>query len=189
MAGVRGFALRLRGWIDRRFFREAYQADAILADLAARVRTMAETGRLLEIVATRVAAALHVPRIAILLEGGGAFRPAYTLGYPAPPAVSLSDQSLTVRSLGQARHALVDFENAESWVQLADHEERAALQELRPELLLPLSLNEKVLGIMSLGPKRVRGAILENRHSTARFGRYTDRTCVGKWQAHRSDPD
>jgi sigma-B regulation protein RsbU (phosphoserine phosphatase) len=154
LAGLRGFAQRLHGWIDRRFFREAYEADAILADLAAKVRTMAETGPLLETVATRIAAALHVPRIAILLEGGGAFRPAYALGYPAPPATSLSDQSLTVRRLSKVQHALVDFDNADSWVQLANDQERAALQQLRPELLLPLSLNERVLGIMSLGPKR-----------------------------------
>jgi phosphoserine phosphatase RsbU/P len=37
---------------------------------------------------------------------------------------------------------------------LTDREERAALEELKPELLLPLSLKEKVLGIMSLGPKQ-----------------------------------
>jgi phosphoserine phosphatase RsbU/P len=154
LAGVRGFAQRLRGWIDRRFFREAYEADAILADLAIRVRTMGETGPLLETVATRIAAALHVARVAILLEGGGAFRPAYALGYPTVPAASFSDQSLTVKRLSETQHVLVDFDNAESWVQLANEGERAALQELRSELLLPLSLNEKVLGIMSLGPKR-----------------------------------
>jgi phosphoserine phosphatase RsbU/P len=154
LGGVRGFAQRLRGWIDRRFFREAYEADAILADLASRVRTIVDTGPLLETVASRIAAALHVPRIAILLEGGGIFRPAYALGYSAPPATSFSDQSLTVKRLSRAQHALVDFDNAESWVQLATNEERVALQQLKPELLLPLSLNEKVLGIMSLGPKR-----------------------------------
>ncbi len=154
LAGLRGFAQRLRCWLDRRFFREAYEADAILADLAAKVRTMIETGPLMETVANRVASALHVPRIAILLESGGAFRPAYALGYDAIPATSLSDQSLTVTRLGKAQHALVQFDNADSWVQLANHEERAALEELNPELLLPLSLNEKVLGIMSLGPKR-----------------------------------
>jgi phosphoserine phosphatase RsbU/P len=154
LGGVRGFAQRLRGWIDRRFFREAYEADAILADLAAKVRTMAEVGPLLETVATRIADALHVPRIAILLEGGGAFRSAYALGYPASPATCLSGQSLTVRRLSKTQHALVDFDDTESWVQLANNDERAALQELKPELLLPLSLNEKMLGIMSLGPKR-----------------------------------
>jgi sigma-B regulation protein RsbU (phosphoserine phosphatase) len=154
LAAIGGLAQRLRGWIDRRFFREAYEADAILADLAARVRTMVETFSLLATVATRVAAALHVPRIAILLEDGGTFRPAYALGYPAPPATSFSDQSLTVRRLSKTQHALVNFDNADSWVQLANDEERAALEELNPELLLPMSLNEKVLGIMSLGPKR-----------------------------------
>jgi phosphoserine phosphatase RsbU/P len=154
LAGLRRFAQRLRGWIDRRFFREAYEADAILGDLAAKVRTMIETGPLLETVASRVASALHVPRIAILLESGGAFRPAYALGYGAIPAISLSDLSLTVTRLSKAQHALVEFDNPDSWVQLANHEERATLEELKPELLLPLSLNEKVLGIMSLGSKR-----------------------------------
>src|SRR5439155_9014745 len=82
------FADRLRRWVDRRFFREAYEADAILSDLASKVRTIVETGPLLETVAHRIAESLHVARIAILLNEGGAFRPAYALGYPAPPSAS-----------------------------------------------------------------------------------------------------
>ena len=82
------------------------------------------------------------------------FRPAYAVGYGGSPGGILSEQSLTLRRLRQASHALVEFENADSWVQLTDREERAALEELKPELLLPLSLNEKLLGIMSLGPKQ-----------------------------------
>ena len=46
----------------------------ILGDLAARVRIMVETEPLLEMVASRVAEALHVPRIAILRDGNGAAR-------------------------------------------------------------------------------------------------------------------
>jgi phosphoserine phosphatase RsbU/P len=152
--GIRGFAQRLRGWIDRRFFREAYEADAVLSDLASKVRTIVETGPLLETVATRIAASLHVPRIAILLNNGGAFEPAYALGYAAPPRASIPEQSVTVRRLRQHQHALVQFDDADSWVQLTDDDERAALAALQPELLLPLSLNEKVLGIVSLGPKQ-----------------------------------
>jgi len=154
LVGLGASADRLRRWIDRRFFREAYEADEILADLAARVRTMVETGPLLETVASRVAQALHVPRIAIFLDGNGAFRPAYSVGYGAPPSGTFSEQSLTLRRLRQTQRTLVDFENADSWVQLTDREERAALEELKPELLLPLSLKERVLGIMSLGPKQ-----------------------------------
>ena len=154
LVALGAFADRLRGWIDRRFFREAYEADRILADLAGRVRTIVETGPLLETVAGRVAAALHVQRVVILLDGNGAFRPAYAVGYGTSPGGTLPAQSLTLRRLRQASHALVEFENANSWVQLTDREERAALEELKPELLLPLTLNEKVLGIMSLGAKR-----------------------------------
>jgi sigma-B regulation protein RsbU (phosphoserine phosphatase) len=154
LVGIGAFAHRLRRWIDRRFFREAYEADEILADLAARVRTMVETGPLLETVASRVAQALHVPRIAIFLDGNGAFRPAHAVGYGAPPTGTFSEQSVTLRRLRQTAHTLVQFENADSWVQLTDREERATLEELNPELLLPLSLKEKLLGIMSLGAKQ-----------------------------------
>ncbi len=115
---------------------------------------MVETGPLLETVASRIGRALHVPRTAILLNGDGAFRPAYAVGYEVAPTRSFPDQSLTVRRLKKAQHALVEFDDANSWVQLTDDEDRAALEELRPELLLPLSLNEKMLGIMSLGPKQ-----------------------------------
>jgi len=59
---------RLRRGVDRRFLREAYEADAILSDLATNVRTIVETRPLLETVATRIAESLHVPRIAILLD-------------------------------------------------------------------------------------------------------------------------
>ena len=148
------FADRLRGWVDRRFFREAYETDAILSDLATKVRTMVETGPLLETVATRIAESLHVPRIAILLDDGGALQPAFALGYPATPNVSIPLQSVTAKRLRQQQHAIVQFDDENSWVQLADEGERASLQQLKSELLLPLSLNEKLLGIMSLGAKQ-----------------------------------
>ena len=148
------FADRLRRWVDRRFFREAYEADAILSDLAANVRTMVETRPLLETVATRIAESLHIPRIAILLGDEGAFQPAYALGYAEPPVAPIPGDGLTVARLRKQQHALVRFDDAESWVQLTTGDERHALETLEPELLLPLSLNEKILGIMSLGPKQ-----------------------------------
>jgi phosphoserine phosphatase RsbU/P len=154
VAGLGVFADQLRRWIDRRFFREAYKADEILGDLAARVRTIVETGPLLETVASRVAEAMHVPRIAIFLEGGGVFRLAHALGYGASPIATFSEESLTLRRLRQTQHTRVDFEAADSWVQLAGREERTALEDLNPELLLSLSLKDRVLGIMSLGPKQ-----------------------------------
>jgi sigma-B regulation protein RsbU (phosphoserine phosphatase) len=148
------FANRLRAAVDRRFFREAYEADAILSDLATKVRTMVETGPLLETVATRIAESLHVPRIAILLDGGGTFRPAYAIGFGAPPSVAITAESITVKRLRKQQHALVHFDDPDSWVQSTADVERRSLEALQPELLLPLSLNEKILGIVSLGPKQ-----------------------------------
>ena len=148
------FGDRLRLWVDRRFFREAYEADAILSDLATRVRTIVETGPLLETVAARIAESLHVPRIAILLESAGAFRPAHAVGYGTPPNVAIPAESVTVNRLRKQQNALVHFDDADSWVQLTAGPERRSLEDLRPELLLPLTLNEKILGIMSLGAKQ-----------------------------------
>jgi len=151
---IRLFSQRLSRWVDRRFFREAYEADAILSELAAKVRTMVETGPLLETVARRIAESMHVPRIAILLDGGGQFQPAHAIGYAAPPEVVIPHASLTVQRLRKQQHALVRFDDEDSWVQLTEGVERQSLERLKPELLLPLSLNEKLLGIMSLGMKQ-----------------------------------
>jgi sigma-B regulation protein RsbU (phosphoserine phosphatase) len=154
IVAIRAASQRLRGWIDRRFFREAYESDAILNELASKVRSIVETGPLLETVATRIAESLHVPRIAILLNGDGRFQPAYALGYESRPAVSIPEESITVSRLRKQPHALVQFDDENSWVQSTEGAERESLEQLKPELLLPLSLNEKLLGIMSLGAKQ-----------------------------------
>jgi sigma-B regulation protein RsbU (phosphoserine phosphatase) len=154
LAGIRGFAQRLRAWIDRRFFREAYETDAILTGLASQIRTMVETKPLLETVASRIAESLHVPAVAILLDAGGSYRLAHAIGYAAPPPIEIPGDGASIQRLQKAQHTLVSFKDADSWVQLASDSERRALEQLKTELLLALSLNEKILGIMSLGPKQ-----------------------------------
>ena len=57
---------RLRAWIDRRFFREAYDAEQVLTELSEQVRSIVEN-RSLETVATRISETLHVPQVAVLL--------------------------------------------------------------------------------------------------------------------------
>ena len=71
-----------------------------------------------------------------------------------PPNVAIPVESVTVNRLRKQQNALVDFDDADSWVQLTAGQERRSLEDLRPELLLPLTLNEKILGIMSLGAKQ-----------------------------------
>jgi sigma-B regulation protein RsbU (phosphoserine phosphatase) len=145
---IRQFSLRLRTWIDRRFFREAYDAELILSDLATKVRTMVETGPLLETVATRISESLHIPKVAVLLNGGGQLTVAYALGYASPPQVEIAveDRGKTDRS-GSKETAAPPVDTDLLGV-LSEAEEH-----LGAELVLPLSVNEKVLGLLSLGPK------------------------------------
>lgn len=139
------FSSRARLWVDRKFFREAYDGESILSDLASRVRSVVEVGPLLEMVATRIAESLHIDRIAVMLAGEGGFRPAYALGYPELPDVQIPEDGTTAQRLRSENSVMID--------PLAAKDD-SALERLQPELLLPLSLNEKVLGILSLGPKR-----------------------------------
>jgi sigma-B regulation protein RsbU (phosphoserine phosphatase) len=125
---IRRFALRVRTWIDRRFFREAYDAEQLLNELAEKVRTIVETGPLLETVARRISESLHITRLAVLITGGGTFHVAYAMGYPGIPDVVIPAET--------------------------PDPEIAAQKQLDAELVLPLSANRKTLGLITLGPKR-----------------------------------
>ncbi|HWP45028.1 MAG TPA: hypothetical protein VNO14_17430 [Blastocatellia bacterium] len=98
---MRRLGERLIAWTDRRFFREAYNAEHILSELSEKVRTMVETGPLLETVARRISESLHVPRVALLLADDGVYRPAYVLGYEQPSEVAFSEEAATAGRLKQ----------------------------------------------------------------------------------------
>ena len=75
----------LSRWVDRRFFREAYNAEQILRDLGEQVRGILDHQALLETVARKISESLHVEQVAVMLREGAVFRPALALGYAAPP--------------------------------------------------------------------------------------------------------
>lgn len=148
---------RLRAWVDRRFFREAYDTDRVLAELSEQVRTMVEPKSLLETVTARISETLHVPQVAVLL-GGSAYRPAFAIGYGAVPDVAFPSVAGTVKLLEKQKEpARVYLNDRDSWLyrdtEVTD-EERLKLAQLGSELLLPLAVRDKLLGFISLGPKR-----------------------------------
>jgi len=130
IVAVGRFGDRLRRWVDRRFFREAYDAEQLLAELATQVRTIVEMQPLLETVARQISSALHVPKLAILLNRGGALQPAFALGYSGVRAVPVPPEPASVATNAELRTAL------------------------DAELVLPLAANQKLIGVMGLGPKR-----------------------------------
>src|SRR5579871_5510870 len=151
-------AKSLLRWTDRRFFREAYDAEQVLSDLGDKVRTIVEPRSLLEMVTERISATLHVPQIAVLLDAGSPYQPAYALGYEGLPKLSFSSQSATVRLLQTRQEPLrVYFDDDSSWLYRdaqSTEEDREKLAHLKSELLLPLTAREKLLGFISLGRKR-----------------------------------
>jgi len=155
--GLQKFNDGLRTFTDRRFFRDAARAEQILATLSDEVRSMVETRPLLERVASKIGEALFVPRVAVLLQDGGVYRPAYAIGYAAAPSVELADTAETIQRLRRdPEPERVYFDDEKSWVNSAGltEQERAKLEELAPQLLLPLSVKERLLGVISLGQKR-----------------------------------
>jgi sigma-B regulation protein RsbU (phosphoserine phosphatase) len=151
------FAARLAKWIDRRFFREAYDAETILSDLAEEVRTMVETGPLLQRVTERICASLHVPRAVVLLQAGGSYRPALAVGYGGAPEVAFSEDAGIVQRMKEEKAPTrVYLEDPEQWVNqpAVTDRERADLGALSTQLLLPFTARGSLLGFMSLGPKQ-----------------------------------
>ncbi len=150
-------AKRMHRWTDRRFFREAYDAELLLTELTEQMRTTVELDPLLETLTTRVGEALHVPKIALLLPSDGAYRVAAQHGLALDPQSSLKSDGAVVSSLlRDARPLKVYLDDAASWINLspgAEHD-RELMRQLESQLLLPLTVKDKLLGILSLGSKR-----------------------------------
>jgi sigma-B regulation protein RsbU (phosphoserine phosphatase) len=148
-------AERLLSWTDRRFFREAYDAEHILTGLSEKVRTMVETGPLIETVARTISDSLHVPRVAALLAKNGEYAAVHALGFAQTEATVFPAHSPTVHRLRATREPQrVYLEDPGSWVHREAEADRARLEALGTQLLLPLTAGEKLSGFLSLGPKR-----------------------------------
>ncbi len=97
--------------IDRRFFRQAYDAQQIVADLSESLRTTTEIPRLLVSVANKLQAALQTESVMIFLRDGqtGDFRSAYACEYnraegrvvDCPLAVRLPRYAATLAQIAQ----------------------------------------------------------------------------------------
>jgi len=128
---------RVRRWLDRRFFREAYNAELILSELSDRVRTILDTTELLNTVTQRIAESLHVQRIAVMLRDGPCFRPALATGYNAPLDIALPVEAPLVMRLRESRAPVA-----------------SDVEGLGTQVLLPLTSKKELIGFIGLGPKR-----------------------------------
>jgi sigma-B regulation protein RsbU (phosphoserine phosphatase) len=154
-----GVRKRAQSWLDRRFFREAYDAEVVLNELSDEVRRFTETAPLLETVARRIAETLHVDQIAVMLRGGEAFHLAQAIGMPLDGALMLPAQASSVRYLTSTNEpARLYRDDPDAWYLMAGMSERQVLDSVNAELLLPLPGRHRLMGVMALGPKRSEAA-------------------------------
>src|SRR5215475_6086343 len=82
----------LRPLIDRRFFRQSYDAHQIIAELTGSLRTVTGLPQLLELVATRIQTALQTVNVTVFLrdQTTGNYNNAYSHDYSETGAASIS---------------------------------------------------------------------------------------------------
>jgi len=144
---LREVAERARRWLDRRFFREAYNAEKILGDLSEQVRTILDRNTLLETVTRKLSESLHVDRVAVLLQDGGFFRPAFATGYGCTPDLLLPAETPILEQLRDTREPVPVSQSTLP-------AERQSFGQLGAQLLLPLTSKKDLMGFISLGPKK-----------------------------------
>ncbi|MDX6710958.1 MAG: phosphoserine phosphatase RsbU/P, partial [Blastocatellia bacterium] len=158
--------------IDRHFFREAYNAQLILTDLGVAIPTLSKTKQLVELVANKISDALHPENVTIFLddEVAGAYVAAFSsdaskAGIASPSRVrSLVlhyDDGLINRLRKSTLLTSIEFTDAELSslgqgleVDCASSDrECQTLRAIRSSLLIPISSNGRLHGLISLGQR------------------------------------
>jgi sigma-B regulation protein RsbU (phosphoserine phosphatase) len=154
-----GLRKRAQAWLDKRFFREAYNTEVVLNELSDEVRRFTETAPLLETVARRIAETLHIDQIAVMLRRGESFYMQQAIGVAMDGTLALPAQASSVRYLASTNEpARLYRDDPDAWYLMAGTGERHVLDSVNAELLLPLPGRNRLMGVMALGPKRSEAA-------------------------------
>lgn len=127
--------------IDRRFFRQAYDAQQIMAELGDSLRSTTNRTELLELGATKIQSALQTEHVTILLpdEATKEYRSAYSHSHNGTPDIRLAHNDAIVQRLQESNQPLELDEETTT---------------LPASLLLPLKGKDTLSGIVALGARR-----------------------------------
>jgi len=170
IALLRAVNRRVMVAIDRRFFREAYNAQVVLTELGEAVRTFTKVEQLLKLVAAKITDALHPENVTIFLaeEATGDLFPAFSYGHvPVTDKADVVPSTLVLPHDGWVMKRLnklslpdsIEFQSGDGFVEVprsgrADAlsvREALTLRTIRPALLIPIRSNGHVYGVISLG--------------------------------------
>jgi hypothetical protein len=156
VAAVGAAGLRYRGKLldalDRRFFREQYDARQILTLLVDRIRSIKDSACLANLIARETDLALHLEGIALLVLDARSGM----LADPRNRARKLDASSQLARTASNASDPLeVDLENPQSALLKLPEKDRHWLVDSGFRLLVPiLARDGTLLGLMGLGEKK-----------------------------------
>ncbi|HJQ69662.1 MAG TPA: SpoIIE family protein phosphatase [Blastocatellia bacterium] len=160
--------------IDRKFFREAYDAQQVLSELGQEIRAVPTVGQLLARAVAKIQTALHIETVAIFLRDDQTGNYACSISSRALEDTTFTsdlDRSLVipgdgfvVERMNHSSQPLVvesddDGPTGDSggWRNRpgadAGTKELKTLRRVRSALLLPVATKDELLGIISLGPR------------------------------------
>jgi phosphoserine phosphatase RsbU/P len=179
-AGVAIVGWTITGWahrrflapvIDRKFFRQAYNSQQLITELAESLRGVTHQTRLLEMVASKIQTALQTENVTIFLreQGTGNYLSTYSCAYNATTGKAnnchrqacLPNDSIILARLSDNGDSL-EYELMEQEAGFAESGRQAfgaykleteTLREVKAALLLPLKAKDDLLGVISLGPR------------------------------------
>ena len=166
-----GLNRRVMTAVDRRFFREAYNAKQILTELGEAIPTFSKTEPLVELVADKISDALHPENVTIFLDNEEASAYAVAFSSDASKAdAALSsrlrsgvlryDEGLINRLRESARPTSVELTDddflseqpgSESISSVLSAQESQTLRAARSSLLIPIASRGRLHGLISLG--------------------------------------
>src|SRR6185312_4673594 len=127
----------------------------VLNDLNESIRTIIDERTLLATVSTRVSESLHVSCVAILLNQNHRLQPASLVGCENATGVELNESGYVIQQIRAVREpAPIYFDTPSNWILKAPPSELATIHDMNSQLLLPVLVRERLLGVVSLGPKR-----------------------------------
>lgn len=142
--GLRAINRRVRGAIDRRFFREAYDGQRLVADVGQAVRDVPDVHELVARVVETLRDTFHVESASVFLrpEGSSELTRVHATRHPAGGGADPMDSVLDgeIRSLIEGSPRPLSFTGTGPWL-------------LGAELLVPIVTRDQTQGVLALGPR------------------------------------
>ncbi len=144
--------------IDRRFFRQSYDAQQIISDLTNELRSVTSLPHLLELFSIKIQSALKTENVTVFLRHREAsdYHSYFSSDYDLVEGRAVNHQRncwlpRDGQVVAQLTHLAAPYDVELKMVD--DWQDLRTLDEVKSSLLLPLATKNELLGIVSLGPR------------------------------------